>query len=122
MWVSSFVVTLPDDQSRIRAICDAIAAIPVFEVGDLIGTQLPVVLEVENGSSARYWHRWVEDLPGVVHVNVAFVNFEEFESVSASTSEAEDRIRPAAGAPQTTLNYQLAGTNYMICHLNEEQH
>ena len=54
MCVSSFVVTLPDDSMQANAIQNAIKALPVFEPGDAIGAQLPVVLETENGTVARY--------------------------------------------------------------------
>jgi nitrate reductase NapAB chaperone NapD len=79
MWVSSFVVTLPEDGSGACAIKEALRAVSVFELGEPVGRRLPVVLEAEDGSTARYWHHWVEELPGVVNVEVAFVNFEDEE-------------------------------------------
>jgi nitrate reductase NapAB chaperone NapD len=79
MWVSSFVVTLPDDCSGARAIKESLHSVPVFELGEPVGRRLPVVLEAEDGATARYWHHWIEELPGVVNVEVAFVNFEDEE-------------------------------------------
>ena len=83
MWVSSFVVTLPEDGSSASAITEALDSVPVFELGDAAGRRLPVVLEAEDGSTARHWHHWVEELPGVVSVEVAFVSFEDDEQHDA---------------------------------------
>ena len=79
MWVSSFVVSLPEGTDEAAAVVDALQSVPVFELGDQIGRRLPVVLEAENGSTAKYWHEWVEGLPGVIKVDVAFVSFEDEE-------------------------------------------
>lgn len=75
MWVSSFVVTLPEDEKQSSSIVEAVEAVSVFEPGERCGRQWPLVLEAEDGTTARYWHRWVEDLKGVVSVDVAFVSF-----------------------------------------------
>lgn len=91
MWISSFVVTLPACSERAAALTDALRAVSVFEVGIAIGRQLPVVLEAADGSAARYWHRWVEDLPGVISVNVTFVSFDESESPGTVIEAAADR-------------------------------
>ena len=77
MWISSLVVTLPPLEEHAGRIRDTIAAIPVFHLGEQIGDRLPVVLEVEDGSQARYWYEWVGGLGGVVKVDLAFVSFED---------------------------------------------
>lgn len=56
----------------------AMEAMPALTVGQLIGQRLPVVVEAERHDS-RYWHDWIARLPGVIHVEVAFVSFEEVE-------------------------------------------
>jgi len=85
VWISSFVVTLPADPADASAVSGAIAAIPVFTLGEAQGRRLPVVLEAADGSTARDWHEWVEQLPGVVQVEVAFVSFEEVGSDPAAS-------------------------------------
>lgn len=77
MWISSLVVTLPPLEESACRIRDAIGAIPVFEPGEQIADRLPVVLEVADGSQARYWYEWVGGLAGVVKVDLAFVSFED---------------------------------------------
>lgn len=79
MWISSFVVLLPTAEESATAILRALAAIPVFTLGEQQASRLPVVLEAPDGSTARYWHEWVEQLPGVIQVEVAFVSFDESE-------------------------------------------
>lgn len=94
MWISSFVVTLPADEARTAALCEGIAAVPVFTLGERQGRRLPVVLEAADGSTARNWHQWVENLPGIVQVEVAFVSFEdveeEFEIPALNSLEAAE--------------------------------
>lgn len=88
MWISSFVVSLPAAEESAMAILRALAAIPVFTLGERQASRLPVVLEAPDGSTARYWHEWVEQLPGVIQVEVAFVSFDESEAGSGRlTSE-----------------------------------
>ncbi len=77
MWISSFVVTLPPTEESAKSVLRALAAIPVFTLGERQGARLPVVVEAPDGSMSRYWHEWVEQLPGVVQVEVAFVSFDE---------------------------------------------
>lgn len=79
MWISSFVVTLPAAEESAAAVQRALVAIPVFTLGERQAARLPVVLEAPDGSTARYWHEWVEQLPGVIQVEVAFVSFDESE-------------------------------------------
>ena len=76
MWISSFVVTLASEQVAPGVIA-ALDAIPVLTLGERHGLRLPVVTEAPDGSTSRYWHEWVEDLPGVVQVEVAFVSFDD---------------------------------------------
>ncbi|RLS58902.1 MAG: hypothetical protein DWH91_01505 [Planctomycetota bacterium] len=86
MWISSFVVTLPCQEEPAEAVLRALAAIPVFTLGERQGSRLPVVVEAPDGSTSRYWHEWVEQLPGVIQVEVAFVSFDESERLSELAS------------------------------------
>lgn len=88
MWISSLVVTLPPLKEQAGRIREAIAAIAVFQPGDQIADRLPVVLEVEDGSQARYWYDWVGGLDGVVKVDLAFVSFEDVQREHDVTEKA----------------------------------
>lgn len=76
MWISSFVVTVASEDAA-RSVGTALEAIAAFTPGEWQGLRLPVVVEAPDGSTSRYWHEWVEGLPGVVQVTVAFVSFDE---------------------------------------------
>lgn len=88
MWISSLVVTLPPLEEQAGRIRDAIAAIPMFQLGNQIADRLPVVLEVEEGSQSRYWYDWVGGLDGVVKVDLAFVSFEDVQCENDVTEKA----------------------------------
>jgi nitrate reductase NapAB chaperone NapD len=84
MWISSFVVTLAADDPQDHPVQRALESLPAFTLGERQGARLPVVLEAPDGATARYWHEWVEQLPGVVQVDVAFVSFDESEPDDAA--------------------------------------
>ena len=80
MWISSFLVTLPASEEAAESICSALDSAGVFTSGERQGRRLPVVLEAPDGSASRHWHEWIENLPGVCHVEVVFVGFDEAET------------------------------------------
>ncbi|MBL8827840.1 MAG: hypothetical protein JNM18_12760 [Planctomycetaceae bacterium] len=79
MWISSFVVTLTNEDAA-HAVIAALESITALTLGERQGLRLPVVVEAPDGTTSRYWHEWVEGLPGVVQVEVAFVSFDESAS------------------------------------------
>ena len=89
MWISSFVVTLPSEAEPAEAVLRALSAIPAFTLGERQGSRLPVVVETPDGSTSRYWHEWVEQLPGVIQVEVAFVSFDESEQLPELASSPQ---------------------------------
>ena len=88
MWISSFVITLSPVAGPDHPVAEALKSMSVFTLGQQEGARLPVVLEAPDGSTARYWHEWVEQLPGVVQVEVAFVSFDESEQLDAAPSHS----------------------------------
>lgn len=84
MWISSFVITFASESAALELV-PALDSIAAFTMGERQGLRLPVVVEAPDGSTSRYWHEWVEQLQGVVQVEVAFVSFDE----STSTPEAQ---------------------------------
>jgi len=85
VWVSSLVVTLQGNAERDSAIIAALQAISALTVGEAIGRRIPVVVEAD-GQGSRHWHDWIANLPGVAHVEVAFVSFEPLHSPPAEPS------------------------------------
>jgi nitrate reductase NapAB chaperone NapD len=76
MWISSFVVTF-NSESAACEVTEGLNSIPALTPGERHGLKLPVLVEAPDGSTSRYWHEWVTQLPGVVQVEVAFVSFDE---------------------------------------------
>lgn len=77
MWISSFVVALSDDSLESEQALTALRSIPCLELGELqTSRRLPMVLEAEDSHESRYWYDWIEHLPGVLKVDMAFVTFD----------------------------------------------
>ncbi len=96
MWISSFVVTVTDDIAIRRAVIEALHAIPSLTVGEtpILG-RVPVVVEADDSQQSRYWYEWVEQLPGVVKIDVAFVSCDEgdYEEPSRVSDAAVESTR-----------------------------
>ncbi len=91
MWISSFVVTLTEDIAHREAVIEALRSIPSFTVGDLpTPSRVPVVVEVDDSQQSRFWYDWVEQLPGVVKVDVAFVSCDENDRETMSLADAAE--------------------------------
>lgn len=103
MWISSLVVALPSELDRAHAITDALKSIAVFTLGEAQGGRLPVVIEAADGATSRYWYQWVEALPGVQHVELAFVSFDETGDSSTTEYGSEADLQRA------TTRSELAG-------------
>jgi nitrate reductase NapAB chaperone NapD len=85
MWISSLVLTFASAASA-QAAMVALQAFSTMTPGELYGVRLPVVIEAADGPTARYWHEWLQQLPGVQHVELAFVGFDESDRKSSSTA------------------------------------
>jgi hypothetical protein len=55
----------------------AIAGRPEFRVGSRQGQRLPAVLDTPDAETDRRCWRWLRGLPGVAHVDVVFIHFED---------------------------------------------
>ena len=82
MWISSFVIALSDDSRKSEQVLAALRSISCLHLGELqASSRLPVVLEVEDSQESRYWYDWIEHLPGVLKVDMAFATFDATEEV-----------------------------------------
>ncbi|MCA8987463.1 MAG: hypothetical protein KDA78_07475 [Planctomycetaceae bacterium] len=100
MWISSLVVTLPSDSKRALAITESLRAIAVITLGEARGVRLPVVIEASDGVTSRYWYQWIESLPGVQHVELAFVSFDESdEALKIDSDGAPSPLAVGCGMP-----------------------
>jgi hypothetical protein len=76
MPISGLVVTLRNPLQNGGATVRCLEADGRFTCGAPIGARLPLVLEAEDDHAARQAHDWLHSLPGVAHIDVAFVGFE----------------------------------------------
>ena len=80
MPVSGLVVTLDADPNRARGAVTQILNHSAFDVGERCGHRLPVVLETPDRQDDKQCWQWLNDLSGVVHVDAAFIHFDEAPS------------------------------------------
>ncbi len=79
--ISSVVAHL---QPESDAAVTAISQNPDIEMGARSGNRLPLVLETEDSSAAKALFHWINELPGVSHLDVTYVYFDS--SVDAQKS------------------------------------
>jgi len=75
MVISGLVLTLRAQSNA--SLVDQIADAGPFIVGQRTDHYLALTLEADSSSSMEDWHRWLQALPGIVNVEVAYVSFEE---------------------------------------------
>ena len=73
--LSSLVITLSGDEPKASQAIRWISGHDNLVAGQPEGRYLPVVLQ---GADARPIHKWLESLPGVEYVDVAFCSTEPF--------------------------------------------
>lgn len=80
--ISGLIVRLRQEPIEAQAACDAIRCHREFQVGDRIGDNLPAVLEAKDPAQSQDLTDWLLALPGIAHVDVVSVNFEETAEIS----------------------------------------
>ena len=75
--ISGLVIHLHEDEVLAEAAIGAIAGHDLFEPGARFGRRLPAVLDARGADESRQATDWLSSLPGVVHVDVAFVHLQE---------------------------------------------
>lgn len=93
MAISGLVVTLSSDASLAAAARARIGADPRLTPGEAFGERLAVVAETPSVEEDR---RLVDDLrsiPGVMHVDIAYVHLDECAEDQPQTEETSDAHR-----------------------------
>jgi len=75
--ISGLVAYLSADAALAAAALREIERQPQLEIGPREQTRLPLVLETTTSDETQTVTDWLKDLPGVAHVDVAFVHLEE---------------------------------------------
>lgn len=73
MPVLSAVLTLPDPAAALTAL----ASKPEVTIGPPKGVRYPVVLSTDSRQADKALWSWVQALPGVIHVELVFVDFSD---------------------------------------------
>jgi hypothetical protein len=75
--ISGLVAYLGADEKLAQAAILAMQQQPAIELGQREDRRQPLVLETETASKSQVFTDWMKDLPGVEHVDVAFVHLDE---------------------------------------------
>ena len=87
MPISGLIVSLaPEDASRHQAI-DAIESEPRIDVGVIESLRMSIVVDTKSSEEDKVVWNWLQDLPGVVFIDVAMVGFETPEHEPEETAE-----------------------------------
>jgi hypothetical protein len=74
--ISGLRITLADDEMSARRGLAALTEDDRVELGVQHGRRIAAVLETPDPVSDKHAYRWINDLPGVRHVDVVFVALE----------------------------------------------
>lgn len=83
MHISGLVVTFGSDAALAAAALAKIRAAAPLTLGATHERSWAATLETTDPQSAQAWHNWLVDLPGVEHVAVVFVHWEDAEVADA---------------------------------------
>ena len=75
MTTSGLVVTFDPNYLDRQSIADRIRQAGPFTVGEAVGHRLTVALEAPTARDAEQWCKWLRQLPGIVMVLVASVEY-----------------------------------------------
>ena len=77
MPISGLVLTLSPDPTLRRRALEQLARHPQIEVAAADGNRLPIVLDTPEPETDKRCWRWIHELDGVEHVDVALIHFED---------------------------------------------
>ena len=99
MPISGLVVFLSEDsETRVHAL-EAIAADARIEVGEFVAGKMSLAVETNSSAEDREIWDWLNNLPGVAFVQVAFIAFEGGDAPAAETGLDPIACKARAGRP-----------------------
>ena len=109
MPVSGLVATLAAENTQAGRtmpthadVIDQIKQHPRFQVGELQDNRLPIVIDTPDKHADKDCWAWLNNLPGVHHVDVAFIHFEDEDAFAhPSCSANTDRLITAPTIGET---------------------
>jgi hypothetical protein len=89
--ISGLVANLTADATLAHSALQAIKQHPALELGPQDGRRLPLVLETATPGESHELSEWLCELPGVEHIDVAFVHWDDDQAtVSAPRPPTSD--------------------------------
>ena len=98
MPISGLVLTVAP--SELEPIARTLAEDPRFDAGPPCGPRLPVVVETGGVAEDRAALEWLEALPGVTMVELAWLDFSDIEEVSSPELRRMGRRHDRRGGAQ----------------------
>ncbi len=92
MPVSGLVLTLSPDPTLRHRTLEQLARRPQVEVAPADGNRLPIVLDTPEPETDKRCWRWLHELEGVEHVDVAFIHFEDTDACAAHGSSPQPAL------------------------------
>ena len=86
--ISGLVVHLSLDANLAATAIEALRSDPAIQLGERFGCRLPLILDTQGSEAAQLKTDLLLSIPGVVHVDVTFVHFEEQADVSGEVNHA----------------------------------
>lgn len=80
MPISGLVVTLAEKPNDRASALMSLAAEARIEVGEIVGSRVPIVVETPSAEEDRQVWGWLHNLPGVLFVDVACIHFDDEEN------------------------------------------
>jgi len=90
MPVNGLLLTLTEDETLARDVLFAISERSEIELGDRTDRWQPVVVETTDTGGSHDVHEWLQELPGVVMVDVVFSSVSEPEEADLVEKKSEN--------------------------------
>ena len=90
MPISGLVITFDQTFDRPDETISRLRAEPAIEVGACDRQQCAIVVDTGSQADDKKIYQWVQDLPGVANIQIAFVVFDDEAIDSSSTTDSVD--------------------------------
>ncbi len=80
MPISGLVVVLDAPNGPFPGTLEALRAHAAIEVGEMTDSNIAIVVESTSDKHDQEIWQWVQELPGVIDIRIAFVGFDEVAS------------------------------------------
>ncbi|WP_220498165.1 chaperone NapD [Rhodopirellula sp. JC639] len=90
MPISGLVITFDPTSGDPDETISQLRCEPAIEVGVMDHQKCAIVVDTSSKAEDKRIYQWVQDLPGVASIQVAFVAFDDDSTCSSSTTDSAD--------------------------------